>query len=429
MNWSQSHYSTLVLSGGWPALLFAFYVAGLALSLTPCCLPMVPIISGLIIRQTPRPTTLGAFGLAVCYVLGMSSIYAMGGVFFSAAGLELQAVFQTPLVISLFSGIFVLLAASTLGAFTLQMPSFLQTKFAALSARQSAGSFLGMLLMGALSALIVTACVAPAMVGALAIISRSGNVWRGGAALFSMGLGMGTPLILVGASAGRLLLRAGPWTNRVKELFAAVFIAIAVWLLGRIVPDAIERYLWTLPFFVIAFVLLRATPHRPSRGWPYILVVFLCMTVIVYLLAYRSPAPQKGALGARSARQAEVAQFKPISSLHQLDLVLAHSALIKKPVIVDFWANWCTSCKEMDATTFASAAVKAQLSKFLLYRVDLTQYTSADRRLLAHFSVYGPPTLLVFGPNGQELIKDRVIGYMPAETFEARLHKITNKLR
>jgi len=248
-------------------MLSGFFVAGLVLAFTPCVLPMVPILAG-IITGGRQPVTAGrGFMLSLTYVLGMACTYTVAGIACAAAGRQVQAVFQQWWVLALFAALFVAMALSMFGLFTVQMPAAIQTRIADVSNRQSAGTFGGVAVMGALSALIVTTCVGPALVGALLVISQTGQMARGGAALFAMSIGMGTPLLVVGASAGKLLPRAGPWMDLVKKVFGVMMLAVAVWMLARIVPDRTALLLWSVPVLVLAWLLLSETRRPSAAGW------------------------------------------------------------------------------------------------------------------------------------------------------------------
>src|SRR6516225_1920308 len=248
---SQDWFSN-ALRGNLLIALACFYLGGLVLSCTPCVLPMVPILSGIIVGSGKPISSRRSFALAVSYVIGMALTYAIAGVASAAAGKEVQAMFQQWWVIASFAALFIVLALSMFGVFTLQMPAGVQSRLAELSNRQSAGTFGGVALMGALSALIVTTCVAPVLVGALLVISQTGAIGRGGAALFAAGIGMGTPVLIVGASAGKLLPKPGPWMDLVKKLFGVLMLAVAVWMLARIVPERIALALWSVPALILA---------------------------------------------------------------------------------------------------------------------------------------------------------------------------------
>src|SRR3984893_12312000 len=375
----QDWFASLIRSGNPVVMLGWFYLAGLVLAFTPCVLPMVPILSGIIAGGGRTLTTTRAFALSVTYVLGMALTYTLAGIACAAAGRQVQAVFQQWWVLALFAALFVVLALSMFGLFTLQMPVAIQTRIANISNRQSAGTFGGVAVMGALSALIVTTCVGPALVGALLVISQTGQVARGGAALFAMSIGMGTPLLVVGASAGRLLPRAGPWMDLVKKLFGVMMLAVAAWMLARGVAAGLFG------------VVLRA---GSALGGPDPL----------------APIP------AFAARAHEL-PFRSIKSVADLDREVAQAKVQGRGVLVDFSADWCTSCREMERYTFTDPAVQAALSTMVLLRANVTQNDADDQALLKRFGIFGPPTIAFYGADGQEPTQYRVVGHMKAQAL------------
>lgn len=420
---SQLRFEALARSGSLLAMIGWFYLAGLALAFTPCCLPTVPILSGIIVGHGTKVTAARGFILSLAYVLGMALTYTAAGAAFAAAGGEVQAAFQTPWILGSFAALFVAMALAMLGLFTVQVPSALQTRLAQLSNRQTAGSLGGVAVMGALSALIVTTCVGPALVGALAVISQTGEVARGAAALFAMSIGMGTPLLVVGASAGRLLPKSGPWMDTVKKLFGAVMLAVAVWMLARLLPARITLALWAVPAATLAAVLWRTGPGASSRGWP---LRFAALAAGIYGLVLITGA----ALGGTDPLQPIPAwasvqhplQFVPIHSVAGLDREVAQASREGKPVMVDFYADWCTSCKEMEAKTFLDPAVRRALTGTVLLRADVTSDDADDRALLKRFGIFGPPTIAFYGRDGRERTRHRVVGYMDGAQFAAAVH-------
>jgi thiol:disulfide interchange protein DsbD len=413
----QGWFAALVR--GNPLLMLAgFYVAGLLLACTPCVLPMVPILSGLIVSGGRSITAARGFALSLSYVLGMAVTYAVAGVACAAAGSQVQAVFQQWWVLTLFAAVFVALALSMFGLFTLQMPAAIQTRLAGLSNRQSAGTFGGVALMGALSALIVTTCVGPALVGALLVISQTGRIARGGAALFIMAIGMGTPLLIVGASAGKLLPKAGPWMDFVKRLFGVMMLAVAAWMLARVVPGRLMLLLWAVPVLALAWLLWREARSRAAATW---VLRAAGLAAALYGVTLATGA----ALGGNdplapiplSRNRTHELQFQPIHSLPDLEAAVAAARAHGRGVLVDFSAAWCTSCKEMERYTFTDPRVQAALSGTTLLRADVTDNTADDQALLKHFGIFGPPTIAFYGRDGQERSQDRVVGYMSAEAF------------
>jgi thioredoxin:protein disulfide reductase len=417
----QNWFASLIRSGSLLVMLGSFYVAGLLLSCTPCVLPMVPILSGIIAGGAQYITTARAFALSLTYVLGMALTYTLAGIACAAAGRQVQAVFQQWWVIALFAALFVALGASMLGLFTLQMPVGLQTRLASISNRQSAGTFGGVAVMGALSALIVTTCVAPALVGALIVISQTGEIVRGGAALFAMGLGMGTPLLIVGASAGKFLPRAGPWMDLVKKIFGVMMLAVAAWMLTRIVPDRVALVLWALPALLLAWLLWSQTRAHSAGAW-----VLRAVGVVAGL--YGVALAAGSALGGTDplaplpafTAKTHALTFRSIKTLADLEREVAQARRFGRSVLVDFSAEWCTSCKEMERYTFTDPAVQAALRGTVLLRADVTHNDADDQALLRHFGIFGPPTIAFYGMDGQERAQYRVVGYMKADAFAAR---------
>ncbi len=414
-------FAGLIRSGNFFAMLGWFYLAGLALSCTPCVLPMVPILSGIIAGAGSRVSTGRAFGLSVAYVLGMALTYTLAGIACAAAGRQVQAVFQQWWVLVLFAAVFVALALSMFGLFTLQMPVAIQTRIATLSNRQSGGNFGSVALMGALSALIVTTCVGPALVGALLVISQTGQMARGGAALFVMSIGMGTPLLAVGASAGKLLPKAGPWMDTVKKLFGVMMLAVAAWLLARAVPERLTLLLWAVPALSLAWILWTQTRRPSVAAWAARSVGLAAALYGVTLAAGAAlggtdPLAPIPALAGRSHALA----FRSIGSVADLDREVADARAHGRGVLVDFSAAWCTSCKEMERYTFTDKGVQSALAGTALLRADVTDNNADDQALLKHFGIFGPPTIAFYGRDGHERTQYRVVGYMKADAFAAR---------
>jgi thioredoxin:protein disulfide reductase len=441
----QDRLAALLRSGSLAAVLLQFFIGGLLLAFTPCVLPMVPILSGLIVGQGNSVTTSRAFLLSLTYVLGMALTYTITGALFAAAGKQVQAVFQQPWIIMLFAALFIAMALSMFGLFTLQMPGFIQTRIAQLSNRQQGGSFGGVAVMGMLSALIVTTCVGPVLVAALIVIGQTGDVLRGAAALFAMSLGMGAPLLVVGSSAGRWMPRAGAWMDSVKRLFGALMLALAAWMLARIVPARWTLLLFALPAAAAAIVLwgfvplgrarraIRdrvegAGPQRPPAASPALwLARSAAVLVALYALALLVGAG-RGAEDllqplARPAALADEPAFTSIASLADLRREVQAAAAVHQPVMLDFYADWCTSCKEMQRYTFNDPGVRDALKSVRLLRADVTANSADDQALLHQFQIYGPPTIAFYDAQGHEHQEYRVVGYMKAPEFAALLHQ------
>jgi thiol:disulfide interchange protein DsbD len=418
----QDSYAEKIKHGNLFLVLLSFFGAGLLLAFTPCVLPMVPILSGIIAGSGENVTTRRSFVLSLAYVMGMAFTYTAAGIAAGAIGqgFNLQATFNQPWIITVFSLLFVVLAASMLGLFTIEMPNFIQSRLSSKSNEQQAGTYIGVGVMGALSALIVSACVAPPLIAALTVISQTGDVVRGGAALFVMSLGMGTPLLLVGASAGKLLPKAGAWMDTVKNLFGVLFLAVAAWMLSRIVPGWAVLLLWAVPAFVLAWVLLRATfsaaPVRnTSRALGVAAAIYGVSLLIGVVLGGTNPLAPIPQLAA----EVEHLEFKRFKTVADLEREVAAASAAGKPVMVDFYADWCVSCIEMEHKTFTVREVQDALEGVVLLQADVTANDDEDKKLYVHFGIVGPPTIAFYGADGKERRNFRVVGFMKAAEFAA----------
>jgi thiol:disulfide interchange protein DsbD len=434
----QDRFGDLVREGSLLAMIGLFFVSGLGLALTPCVWPMVPILSGIIVGAgSGRPVSRGrAFSLSLAYVLGMAATYAVAGAAFALAGKQAQAFFQEPWMIVLFAALFVWLALGMFGVFTLQAPAWLQERISRLSGQQQQGTLLGTAIVGALSSLIVTACVAPPLVGSLAVISQTGDVVRGGTALFALGLGMGAPLLLVGASAGQFLPKAGAWMDAVKNFFGILMLGVAIWMLGRILPGPITLGLWAVLAFITGYWLAmlgsRDMTHGPTlvrRGLGVLAMVY-GVAMLVGALAGRSDPlqPLAGVFGPAAPGGGTVtgperagAHFKRIKSAADLDSEIRAANAAGKSVLLDFYADWCVSCKEMEKYTFPDAAVQSALQNTVLLQADVTANDQTDQELMQRFGILGPPSILFFGQDGQERAEFRVVGFKEAPDFAAHV--------
>ena len=411
-----------------------FLGSGILLALTPCVFPMIPILSGIIIGHGKNLSTQKAFYLSLSYVLASAVTYAVFGVLAGLFGSNLQASFQSPWVITAFSFIFILLALSMFGLYQLQLPSAVQNKLSQLSRHQKHGSLLGSAIMGALSTLIVGPCVAAPLAGVLIYIGQTGDAVLGAFALFSLGLGMGIPLIIIGMSAGRLLPKAGHWMEPIKYLFGVILIALAIWLMERILPDAVVLILWACLLIICAVYLkvIDRLPHNAS-GWQRLFkglgAIFFIYGIILILGAASGGSSLLKPLSTFNLDQTSVAKksalaFQKINNLSDLEEALAGAKKNHQTVMLDFYADWCISCKEMDAFTFSDPQVQQALSDMLLLQIDVTANNDNDREFLKQFSLIGPPAILFFDEQAKELTQHRVIGYMPSHDFLNNLRVI-----
>lgn len=431
---SESDQIAAVLAGGnlW-AVVALFFGFGLLLAFTPCVFPMIPILSGIIAGQGPGITTRKAFVLSVVYVLAMALTYTAAGVLAGMFGANLQAAFQDPWILSFFALVFVALAISMFGFFELQLPSSLQTRLSEISNRQQGGTLAGVAIMGLLSALIVGPCVAPPLAGALIFIGQTGDAVLGGAALFALSIGMGAPLIAIGTSAGKLLPRAGVWMDVVKAVFGVALLGVAIVLMERILPPAAAMALWAL-LLICSAVYLGALQQLPPgvSGWRKLwkgLGLFLLSYGVLMLIGAAAGGkdtvqPLRGiGLGSDGAGEQHAA-FKRIKTVADLDREVAAAASAGRPLMLDFYADWCVSCKEMERYTFSDPAVIAEMDRFVLLQADVTANDEQDQALMqGRFGIPGPPAILFFDPAGQELRGYRVIGFKPAEEFADHLRR------
>lgn len=421
-----------MLSGDnvWLTLAF-FFGVGLLLAFTPCVFPMIPILSSIIVGQGSQLTTRRAFTLSLVYVLAMASTYTVAGVLAGLFGANLQAAFQNPWILAAFSAIFVLLALSMFGFFELQLPASVQAKLSEFSNKQQGGTLAGVAIMGLLSALIVGPCVAPPLAGALIYIGQTGDAVLGGAALFALSIGMGLPLLAVGTAAGKYMPRAGGWMDAVKAVFGVALLAVAIWMLSRILPDSISLLLWAA--LSIASAIYLGALAAAETGWQKLwksLGILLLTWGIFLMIAIASGGksaltPLAHLVGASTTATASAhPTFQRIASMSALDAALATAQQQHKPVMLDFYADWCVSCKEMEQFTFADSQVSAQMQQMQLLQIDLTDNTDEHKALLKRFGLVGPPAILFFNAQGQEQRALRVVGFMKAEDFNQQLTRV-----
>jgi thiol:disulfide interchange protein DsbD len=409
-----------VLNGGrLLAIVPAFILLGLGLAFTPCVLPMVPILSSIIVGEGKGVKRSRGFILSVTYSLGMAIVYTALGIAAGLIGEGLAAALQNPWVLGAFALLIVAMAMSMFGFYELQMPAALQTRLADASGRQSGGKLAGVFAMGAISALIVGPCVAAPLAGALVYISQTRDVLVGGAALFAMAVGMSIPLLLVGVSAGSLLPRAGAWMESVKRLFGVLMLAMALWLVSPVLAPVAQMLGWALLLFGYGFYLLRRHKHWLSMAAGAAFAVLGAMQLVGVASGGRDALAPLAHL--RGGAHQELA-FKRIKTVGELDRELANSA--GKTVMLDFYADWCVSCKEMEKLTFVDPAVQAKLANTMLLQVDVTANDAEDKAMLKRFKLFGPPGIILFGRDGQEITDSRVIGYQDPRKFLNSLAKL-----
>lgn len=433
---------TLKGGGLWVAVI-AFFGFGLALSLTPCVFPMIPILSGIIAGQKHVTRTSG-FMLSLAYVLGMAITYAVVGIIAAQSGTLLTSALQNPISIGIGAAIFVALAFSMFGFYDLQLPSSLQSKLTETSNKLHGGHFTGVFGMGALSALIVGPCVAPPLAAALAYIAQTGDSVKGGLSLFFLALGMGVPLLAVGLSAGTLLPKAGAWMNGVKYFFGVAMLGVAIWLISPFLPAWVHMALWAA-LLIISAVYLHALDPLPQhakgwqRFWKGVGVVALITglglllgalggsrDILQPLSVYQGVAQGAGLAGGNT-QASQGLTFQKIKDAEDLDARLAEAKQAGKTVMLDFYADWCVSCKEMERFTFADPAVQARLKDTLLFKADVTANSETDKALLKRFGLFGPPGIIFWRATGQQS-EHKVIGFEPADKFMQSLNKALTEI-
>ncbi|MDX1454826.1 MAG: protein-disulfide reductase DsbD [Gammaproteobacteria bacterium] len=419
----QDRLADLIKDGQLLWVMLTFVGLGLLLTFTPCVLPMIPILSSIIVGQEDI-TRHKAFILSLVYVLAMAVTYTIAGVLAGLFGANVQAAFQDPYIIGGFVAVFVLLSLSMFGFYELQVPASWQAKLAQISQSQQGGTLTGVAIMGFLSALIVGPCVTAPLTGALIAIAETGDPTRGGLALFALSIGMGIPLILIGMGFGQFVPKAGGWMESVKKVFGVMLLAIALYLLERVVPAWVTVGLAAMLVMVSAVYM--GSFSEPKSGWQKLwkglgLVLFAWGLLMVIGLATGRASfftPLKNLTGGGSAAvQEEHLPFQRIKSIEDLDAAVAKAAKMNKPVMIDFYADWCISCKEMEAFTFTDEKVRRALGDFVLLQADVTANDEVDQALMQRFDLIGPPGIFFFDRSGEWLPQLNVIGYMDAEEF------------
>ncbi|MGK5048696.1 protein-disulfide reductase DsbD [Janthinobacterium sp. GB4P2] len=400
-----------------------FMLLGLGLAFTPCVLPMVPILSSIIIGDGAKVSRSRGLLLSLTYALGMAIVYTALGVAAGLAGEGLAAKLQNPWVLGFFALLMAGLALSMFGLYELQVPAFLQGKLTSVSNQQSSGRLAGVFVMGAISALIVGPCVAAPLAGALLYISQTRDVVIGGSALFAMAVGMSVPLLLVGVSAGTLLPRAGAWMDAVKRFFGVLQLGVAWWLVSPVLPGAVQMLGWTVLFVGYGMYLLVGRSGAKNawiaKAFGLVFAVLGAMQLVGVASGGRDPLAPLAHLG---GGQVHAQPFTRVKTVAQLDAALAQ--LNGKPALLDFYADWCVSCIEMEKLTFVDPAVREKMGQAVLLQVDVTANDADDKAMLKRFQLFGPPGIIMFNPQGQEIAQSRVIGFQNASTFLTSLRKL-----
>ena len=423
----QDRITARLKQGSFVLNVLAFFAFGALLSLTPCVFPMIPILSGIIVGQSGTVTGRRGFLLSLAYVLAMALTYSLLGVLAGTFQVNLQAASQNVWAISAFSLVFVILALSMFGYYELRLPAAIQTRLSSLSQPRQQTGLYSSAAMGAVSAIIVGPCVAPPLAGALLYISQTGDALLGGAALFSMGMGFGAPLLVIGASAGSLLPRVGAWMEKVKQGFGIIMLGVAIWFLERVIPGAVAMLLWAL-LVILAALLMGALDRTERTGKAFKAVgiagLIYASTLIIGALSGSQDMLRPLAHLAGKPAASSSLEFQRIKSAADLDRTLAAAAAAGKFVMLDFYADWCVTCIEMEHDTFTEPEVKRVLSDVILVQADVTRNDSEDQRLLERFQLFGPPAILFFGTDARELQEYRLIGYVKPEQFLQHLAKL-----
>ncbi|HFT8007660.1 TPA: protein-disulfide reductase DsbD [Burkholderia cenocepacia] len=428
---TSADFAQSLLEGhGFFTIVALYFVAGVVLSLLPCSYPMIPIVSAIIIGQGTRATHARGFALSLTYVVGMALVYTVLGIAAALVGQSLGAWLQNPWVLGAFGVLLTAFAVSLISGKDIALPERWQNGAAEASSARQGGHFVAVAAMGALSALVVGACMTAPLFAVLAFIAHTGNALLGGAALFAMGLGLGVPLLVVGVGAGTVLPRAGAWMDGVKVFFGIVLLAAALWIVWPVLAGGLKMVLAALWLLIAAAALGLFTPNagaasiwrRLGRGVGAALAIWAATLLVGLAAGSTDPVKPLAVLAARtvasggaataSAAAADGPAFAPVRSSGELDALLKTSG---RPVMLDFYADWCVSCKEMEHLTFTDARVQARLARLHLVRADVTANNPDDQALLKRFNLFGPPGIIFFDRNGNEI--GRVVGYQAADTF------------
>lgn len=400
---------------------FGFFLLGLGLAFTPCVLPMLPLLSAIVIGQNQRPNMWRAFALSFVYVQGMALTYTLLGLIVAAIGLPFQVALQHPYVMIGLSIIFVLLALSMFGVFTLQLPSSLQTKLSLLSQQQKAGAFGGVFLMGMIAGLVASPCTSAPLSGALLYVAQSGDLFTGAITLYLLALGMGVPLILITLFGNKILPKSGMWMETVKKLFGFVMLALPVFLISRILPDEWTPRLWAM-LGTAFFIWFAFQMPKNGTGWVF-RILFLVAAMISVKPLQTWVWGETSTPSAVENKAVSHVEFKQVKSEAELQQALAEN---NKPlVMLDLYADWCVACKELEKETFSDSSVQKAFGDMLLLQVDMTKNSEENRALMTKYKVLGLPTILFFNQDGKEIEGSRVNGFMPPVEFLQWIQKIS----
>jgi len=417
--------ANLFASKNWAIIILSFFGFGLLLSFTPCVLPMVPVLSGIIVGHGKDISTKKAFLLSLSYVFSMSLTYALVGAVVAILGENLQISMQSPVTVSLFCLIFIMLAFSMFGFYELKLPVSWQAKLASITRSQSSGHYLSAAIMGCLSTLILSPCVTAPLIGALTYIAQSGNVTLGGLALFFLGLGMGTPLLLIGISAGKLLPKAGLWMNAVKAFFGIMLLAVAIYLLSRVVPTLVIMILWAslLIFSGIYIGALNKAENHFDKFKRALGIMLLAYGILILIGGAKGNSNPLKPLVSTS----EINQYGPletsiiVKNVTELQKEIANAK--GKPIMLDYYADWCISCVEIEHTTLQMPEIRSTLSNFIAIKVDITANNAESKKLLKLYKVVAPPTFIFIDKEGNEFDNLRLVGESNHQTFYTHLKR------
>lgn len=423
---SNDKIAKIFISHNWSMILLIFYGFGLLLAFTPCILPMVPVLSGIIVGHGKEVTTRKAFFLSLSYVLSMSVTYAVVGALVALLGANLQISMQSPWAISIFSFIFVLLAISMFGFYEFKLPQSWQAKISGPGGSQRGGHYIGAALMGCLSTLILSPCVTAPLIGVLTYIAQTGNVVLGSLTLFVLSLGMGTPLLLIGTSAGKWLPESGAWMNAVKAFFGVLLLAVAIYLMDRILPAGLTMGLWAC-LLIFSGIYAGALTHAKTNQEKFCQGIGIVLLGYGLLILIGTSSGGTNPLQPLANLQAASAPTSRSMSPTVKTLAAAKKAMEQargKPIMLDFYADWCASCKVMEATTFKDPTVAETLDQFVVIKVDVTDNNAETQKIMNHFKVVAPPTYLFFNAQGEQLNILTLVGESSAGEFLDVLNQV-----